>query len=316
MTGSVAVIGECMLELTHGNMASNEIALPMSMSYGGDTINTSIYLSRNGIAVTYITGLGDDIMSDWLLEQWAKEGIDCSLVARMHNSVPGMYMINVDEQGERSFLYWRKHSPASRLFDNADSAEKLFESIANYEYLYLSGISLAILPSNSCEALLDLLKTYRNQGGKVIFDGNYRPALWSSQSIAQEVYSKMYQLTDVALPTLEDEELLFGFDSAEQVMQAVRELGVQEVVVKMGEGGCLALYDDSLNYVAAESIEPVDTTAAGDSFNAGYLAARLKGDAGVEACHAGHKLAARVIQHRGAIIPADSTHESKMIAAS
>jgi len=310
MSISIAVIGECMLELTHVKSAADNTeskgssaALPLGMSYGGDTINTSIYLSRNNVDVSYVTGLGDDTMSDWLIDEWSKEGIDCSLVTRMDNSVPGMYMINVDDEGERSFLYWRKNSPASRIFDEVASAEKLFQSISGYEYLYLSGISLAILETDSCDRLLRLLEKYRRQGGKLIFDGNYRPKLWSSVDAAQRAYTKIYKITDIALPTLEDEALLFGFDSAEQVMQSIHNQGVSEVVVKMGGEGCLTLHEDVPKFITTEMIEPVDTTAAGDSFNAGYLAARLKGSTKIDACYAGHALAGKVIQHRGAIIP-------------
>lgn len=304
MSVSIAVIGECMLELSHAAAEQAGAVRPMAMSYGGDTINTSIYLSRSGIAVSYITGLGDDIMSDWLLEQWQSEGVDCSLIARMANSVPGMYMINVADDGERSFLYWRKNSPASRLFDDPQQVAALSQAIAKYEYVYLSGISLAILAEEPRDRLFALLEGYRQQGGKIVFDGNYRPNLWPSADIAQQTYIRMYKMTQIALPTLEDEELLFGFNTAEQVMQAVRDLGVSEVVVKMGGDGCLALYEDELSFIEAEVVEPVDTTAAGDSFNAGYLAARLTGSTGAVACNAGHKLAAQVIQHRGAIIPA------------
>ena len=303
MKKSVAVIGECMLELTHARSQSADSALPMSMSYGGDTINTAIYLSRNNVAVSYVTGLGDDLMSDWLLEEWAKERIDCSLVVRMPNSVPGMYMINVADDGERSFLYWRKHSPASRIFDDSNNAETLFRAIVAYEYLYLSGISLAILSSEARERLFRLLKFYRLQGGKIIFDGNYRPSLWESDIEAQQAYREIYRITDMALPTLEDEALLFGYESAEEVIDVLQESGVSEAVVKMGGNGCLSLFDDNLSFVETEFIDPVDTTAAGDSFNAGYLAARFEGQSGVAACGAGHALASIVIRHQGAIIP-------------
>ena len=303
MAISVAVIGECMLELTRVKELVAGVQNPMSMNYGGDTLNTSIYLARNDIAVSYVTGLGDDVTSDWLVDEWQSEGVDCSLVSRMPRSVPGMYMINVDDQGERSFLYWRKDSPASRLFDDLAAAEKLFSQIAAFDYLYLSGISLAILQSEPRERLFSLLEKYRQQGGKLVFDGNYRPNLWPDIAIAQQAYLRMYRMTDVALPTLEDEELLFGLASGEAVMQAIRDCGVPEVVVKMGAAGCLTLHNQEISFVAAELVEPVDTTAAGDSFNAGYLAARLNGSAGPAACSAGHALAARVIQHRGAIIP-------------
>ena len=242
-------------------------------------------------------------MSDWLLEQWQDEGIDCSLVTRMADSVPGMYMIYVDDEGERSFLYWRKNSPASRLFDDIDQTAELFRTLNKSDYVYLSGISLGILPEQSLHGLFGYLNAYRQAGGKIIFDGNYRPNLWLNAATAQQVYTQMYKITDIALPTLEDESLLFGYKTGEEVVAAAQAAGVSEVVVKMGGEGCLSFCEQTHEYVAAVVTKPVDTTAAGDSFNAGYLAARLGGSSAVDACRAGHALASKVIQHKGAIMP-------------
>lgn len=308
---SVAVIGECMLELTHVDRVGVGCARPMSMSYGGDTLNTAIYLSRHQVAVSYVTGLGDDANSDWLLGEWQAEGIDCSLIRRMSNSVPGMYMINVAEDGERSFLYWRKGSPASRLFDNSKYVEDLLQSLTRFSHLYLSGISLAIYPSASRARLMGMLAEYRKQGGKIIFDGNYRPDLWPSVATAQQAYEQMYRISDLALPTLEDEAMLFGLETAEQVIKVIRGYGVQEIVVKMGGDGCLASHNGERVHVSSIPTIAVDTTAAGDSFNAAYLAARLGENPIEEACLSGHSLASKVIQHRGAIIPAADAYTSR-----
>lgn len=303
MQTKVAVIGECMLELSQTEPGLADHSRLMKMSYGGDTLNTSVYLARNTIQTTYVTALGQDLNSDWLINEWQQENIDCSLIERMPNSVPGMYMIDIDEHGERSFFYWRKESPASRLFDDADKVAKLFSKLSDFSHVYLSGISLAILPASSLARLFEFLKQYREQGGKIIFDGNYRPSLWSSVTVAQQAYKEMYQITDFALPTLEDEEMLFGFDTAEEIIDTIKDHGVNEIVVKMGGEGCMAYCDQLRAYVAATPTNPIDTTAAGDSFNAGYLAARLSGSNINDACNAGHQLASKVIQYRGAIIP-------------
>ncbi len=303
MSFSVAVIGECMLELSRAESNGQVRGLPMSMNYGGDTLNTSIYLSRNGVQTRYVTALGDDMMSDWLLQEWQSEGIDCSLVERMPNSVPGMYMINVADNGERSFLYWRENSPASRLFDDIERTGLLFKSIAESNYLYLSGISLGILPEKSLDRLFAYLSAYRHAGGKIIFDSNYRPKLWAGATAARQVYEQMYKLTDIALPTLEDESLLFGYESAEQVVHSLQAHGVPEIVVKMGGSGCFLAHNNIREHVHTVPVKAVDTTAAGDSFNAGFLSARLNGTSMADACKAGHALASEVVQHRGAIIP-------------
>ncbi|MDA9240748.1 PfkB family carbohydrate kinase [bacterium] len=112
-----------MLEVSSLTGDSNQSSLPAGLSFGGDTLNTAIYLARLGIDVDYVSALGDDEMSSWMLSQWRSEGVGCNLVSRVENTVPGLYMIQIDDQGERSFLYWRSNSPATRMFDNASEAK-------------------------------------------------------------------------------------------------------------------------------------------------------------------------------------------------
>ncbi|GMG85862.1 sugar kinase [Biformimicrobium ophioploci] len=291
-----------MLEVNRGTGIASGNQLPATLAYGGDTLNTSVYLARYGVAVDYATALGDDPLSDWMIEQWQMEGVGCGLVARMPGEVPGLYMIEVDEHGERTFHYWRDSAPARRLLD-APGADALLKAMLRSDYLYLSGITLGIYAPTARQRLYSFLEAYRSKGGRVIFDGNYRPRLWESEGIARTTYEQMYRLTDIALPTIEDEQQVFGDADAASIIARLQGYGVGEVVLKMGGDGCLVADADSRVLVPAEPVDVVDTTAAGDSFNAGYLAARIAGDAPVQAAAEGHKMAAQVIQHRGAIIP-------------
>ncbi len=302
MSVRVAIIGECMLELRQLGAVASKNTKPMEMGYGGDTLNTAIYLSRAGTDVSYVTALGDDPMSHWLISQWKAEGINCDNVVLMPDSVPGMYLIDVDEDGERSFFYWRKNSPASKMFDQQSQASAVFDSLTSYSHIYLSGISLAILSEPARQSLLAFLEAFHASGGSIIFDGNYRPALWQSEDAAKVAYQRMYKITSIALPTFEDESSLFGYQAATDVIDAISQLGVPEIVVKMGSEGCLASSKSGQQFVASVPTTPIDTTAAGDSFNAGYLSARLSGSSVTSACRNGHTLASKVIQHRGAII--------------
>ena len=139
MRNKIAVIGECMLEVTSpAGSDNNQLPLPAGLSFGGDTLNTAIYLARLGIDVDYVSALGDDDMSDWMLIQWRAEGVGCDLVSRVENKVPGLYMIQLDDQGERSFLYWRSNSPATKMFDDANEAKTLFDRLSAYQHIYLS----------------------------------------------------------------------------------------------------------------------------------------------------------------------------------
>lgn len=311
MAHKIAIIGECMLELSHRPNTEADGSLPMALSYGGDTLNTAIYLARLGIEVDYVTALGDDNMSAWMMDQWQSEGVGCGLVDRYPNSVPGLYLIEIDEQGERSFFYWRDSSPARRIFDNADKANQLFAAIRSHEWLYLSGITIALYSEPSRQRLFKLLADYRSEGGKVIFDDNYRPKLWPSEAMANDAYATMFQLTDIALPTLDDEQLLFGDEDQETVVSRLQSWGVGEIGLKMGAKGCLVITDKETELVKTPAVMVVDTTAAGDSFNAGYLAARMTGKLPQHAAAEAHALASVVIQHRGAIIPSSAMPQRK-----
>lgn len=309
MSGKVAVIGECMLELRESGTANAPAASisnsALNLAYGGDTLNTAVYLSRLGQKPDYVTALGDDSLSDWMLDQWRTEGVGCELVERHAGSVPGLYMIQTDAQGERSFLYWRDSAPAKRLFDDEHKARELFEILSRYDWIYLSGITLSLYSEPSLQRFIGLLAHYRDNGGKIAFDGNYRPRLWPSASVAQEAFKALYRLTTIALPTLDDELLLFRDDDSEAVVRRLRSWSVDETVLKMGGEGCLVVTSSNMEHVPARKVSVVDTTAAGDSFNAGYLAARLEGRIPGQAAEAGHSLASVVIGHRGAIVPSE-----------
>ena len=300
---NIAVIGECMLEVSRLPQTDTAGSLPAALSYGGDTLNTSVYLARLGVQVDYVTALGDDNMSSWMIDQWKAEKVGCHLVQRHAGGVPGLYMIEVDEHGERSFLYWRKDSPATKLFDDSESSKHLFSLLSSFAAIYFSGISLALYKAPAQARLFAFLKAYRSAGGKVYFDGNYRPKLWSNRAEAAKTYEEIYQLTDIALPTIEDEQMVFGNDTPDAIIDRLHNWGVKEVALKMGGKGCLVSTGEVRQLVESNKVQVVDTTSAGDSFNAGYLASRMTENSPQQAAFDGHTLASVVIQHRGAIIP-------------
>jgi 2-dehydro-3-deoxygluconokinase len=305
MKSAIAVVGECMLQLGELQQADDPNALNATLSYGGDTLNTALYLARLGVQVDYVTGVGDDSMSDWLISRWEQEKIGCEHVERFPGGVPGLYLIELDAQGERTFKYWRKGSPASRLFDEPVRAQRLYARLSAYPNLYLSGITLALYKAEALDSFLGFLHEYAQGGGKVFFDGNYRASLWSSPSAALEVFKAVYSVTEVALPTLDDEIQVTGIGDPELAIEQLKHWGVKEIALKMGGEGSMVSHKSQLQRVSAHSTKIVDTTSAGDSFNAGYIAARLAGKPPVESANLGNRLAAVVIQHRGAVIAAD-----------
>lgn len=302
-TRKIAVIGECMIELS-------QKGADVSRGFGGDTLNTSVYIARqvneNDLAVHYVTALGEDNFSQQMLDAWHEENVQTSLTQRLEHRLPGLYYIETDATGERTFYYWRNEA-AARFWLESEQAEAICAELAQFDYLYLSGISLAILNAASREKLMALLHKARANGCKVIFDNNYRPRLWASREETQKVYQQMLSCTDIAFLTLDDEDLLWGEKQVEEVIARTQAAGVQEIVIKRGADSCLvAMAGEPLLEVPAVKLpkeKVVDTTAAGDSFSAGYLAVRLTGGSAEEAAKRGHLTASTVIQYRGAIIP-------------
>lgn len=298
MAPRAASIGECMLELSPRDGGL------FALGYGGDTLNTAVYMARLGVAVDYLTALGDDGFSDKMLAAWRAEGVGTGQVRRLPGRLPGLYLIETDAQGERRFSYWRDRAPARELFALPETPS-VVDAIAGYNLVYLSGISLSLYGAEGRQVLMGALDAARAGGAQLAFDSNYRPRNWPDVATARAAMAEILKRTDIALVSFDDERALWNDDAAIAAARRLATLGPAEVVVKDAADPAVVLVAGaSPELVVPESaVTPVDTTAAGDSFNAAYLAARLNGVAPIEAARAGHRLAAAVIRHPGAIIP-------------
>lgn len=289
----VAAIGEAMIELSmEGDTAGVGVA--------GDTLNTAIYLKRSApdIEVDYITRLGVDPLSNRIAAFIEAQGVGTKYIERDPEGTPGLYAITTDETGERSFTYWRDSSAARWTFITDTGPN--FVTLARYDVIYLSGITMAIMTPSVRNALMRFLQAFRRSGGLICYDSNYRPVLWADVATARAANDAMWALTDIALPSLDDEIALTG-DTADTI--AKRFLGMGRTgALKRGPDGPLCLKTGA-TYDFEQARDVVDTTAAGDSFNGGYLAASLSGASQANALRAGHELAMQVIGHKGAILP-------------
>jgi len=293
--GGVIALGECMVELSLTG------ARAAAIGFAGDTFNTAVYLSRLGRPVSYATALGaEDPFSAGILDLMTEEAIARDLVVKAEGRVPGLYAIERDEAGERRFFYWRDQAPVRQFFDLADLGA-LQAAFRQAELIYLSGITLAVIGEAGRAALMALLADARAHGAAVAFDPNYRPRLWGPDAAraAIEAIAPICRFLSVSGPDL---ETLY----AEPVHEIAARWAAQgpEVVARDEDQTVHLLGAGEPARLAPEpSVKAVDTTGAGDSFNAGYLAARLDGRSAVDAVAQGRRLARVVVQHMGAIIP-------------
>lgn len=293
-----ASIGECMIEL-----APRDGGL-YALGFGGDTLNTAVYMARLGMRVDYLTAMGDDPYSERMIAAWAGEGVGVGKVRRLPGRLPGLHLIETDARGERRFYYWRDRAPARELF-RLDDTPALLADIAGYELVYLSGISLSLYGDEGRAALIGALDETRRRGGRVAFDSNYRPRNWPDAAAARAAMAELMRRADIALLSFDDERALWGDASPADAARRAAALGPAEVVVKNGQEPAVLIVSGAKPAAIAPEAQarPRDTTAAGDSFNAAYLAARRAGASPADAARAGHRLAAAVIRHPGAIIP-------------
>lgn len=297
MSKTFISIGECMAELqaTDGGH--------YRLGFAGDTLNTAWYmraLTRAAdVTVHYATAVGTDSLSSKMLAFLKANGIGTRFIKEVSDRTVGLYLITLTG-AERNFTYWRSASAARLL---AENREALAASLSQADAIYFSGITLAILSPAHRRNLLSVLQEMKSRGATIAFDSNARRRLWSSDHAMKTAMIAGYKVSTLALPTFSDDQALFGDATPAACAQRISRYGVKEVVVKDGGNPCVVSVGTNQFSVVPEPVQDiVDTTGAGDSFNAGYLAARMSNHEPLEAAKLGHRVAGRVIRDRGALL--------------
>ncbi|ALQ55169.1 2-dehydro-3-deoxygluconate kinase [Pseudoalteromonas issachenkonii] len=281
-------------------------AATLHQSFAGDVYNSAVYLKRcfPQVTTSVVTALGQDNLSKKMLERFESEQINTQLVFAHDTKVPGMYYIETDEHGERSFIYWRNDSAAKKVVDflDADALEQLSQG----DMFFFSGISLAIIEESAREDFWKVVKQLKDAGVKIVFDPNYRARLWNSVEETKEQYHLAFTFADITLPGVEDLTTLYDVHSVEAVVEYLKPYQIEEIVVKNGPESVVTKEGYTLqSHTIIPVTNVVDTTSAGDAFNGVYLGARLSDKSISSAVQLAAKAAGTVIQQPGAIAPKD-----------
>src|SRR5215210_5701639 len=248
----VVCVGEVMVEMARGSDGR------FTLGSGGDTFNTAVYLARAGAQTSYATALGDDPYSDQIAALATAEGVGTDLMLRVPGHLPGLYLIETDQNGERTFHYWRDNAPARELFELPDWG-RVAEGLLAAKLIYFSGITLSLYSNNGLGRFLATMEMAHKQGAKVAFDGNFRPRGWKGDlPRTRTVFMEALKRVDIALPTFDDEAVLWGDPSPEATVERLQAFGIGEIVVKNGPNSALVAAGGRQEFVApVEVADPI-----------------------------------------------------------
>lgn len=290
MTPDILCLGEPMLEF---NQQPDGNYLP---GHGGDTSNCAIAAARQGASVGYVTHLGADTFGNSFMDLWQAEGIDTSTVKQVTTAHTGIYFVTHGVDGHE-FSYFRAGSASSRMRPQ----DLPVDALQQCKILHVSGISQAISDC-AADAVFEAIGLTRAAGGKVSYDTNLRLKLWPLERARAVTHAAMAQC-DIALPGLEDAQLLTGHTEPDAIVDFYLRLGASVVALTLGAEGTLVATPDERAQVQGRMVKAVDATAAGDTFDGAFLARVAVGDTPFEAARYANAAAALSTLGYGAVAP-------------
>jgi len=284
----LTAIGECLIEFNEleGGFYSRALA--------GDVVNTLFYANRLGLQSEFISCFGNDPFTKSIVQFFKKEGVSIEHVPIL-NQNNGVYFVQV-QSGQSVFHFLRKDSAATETL-NALSIDEIGSVISSSHQFLFTGVGLAVLKNK--EKLVALLPNLKDT--RLYFDINFRPSLWSDPAELIDMVKEIAHTVHTIFVSEGDDAKLFGTRSVKKAMEHYRSLGYERGVYRVGEQGAYAWLGNTAYYATALNVAVVDTTGAGDAFNAGFLSSdKWNGDIR-NGLQWGTASAAVAIQERGGI---------------
>lgn len=296
MCPEIVALGEPLLEFNALETGGLRDVRKYEVGWGGDTSNYSIAARRLGGDVGYICRIGDDEFGKVLLDLWQREGVDSNHVIVEENGYTGIYFIS--RQGDdHEFTYYRQNSAASH-FSMADVPA---DYIRQAKIFHTSGISQAI--SASCrEAIFHAIDLAKEGDTLISYDPNVRFALWKPE-LGRRIIWETIRQADLVMPSLEDARLLTELTEPRAIVQELLASGPKVVALKLGGEGALVANQDIIEHVPPFKVDVVDTTGAGDTFDAAFAVRYLAGHDLIECAIFANAAASLVAAGMGAVLP-------------
>ena len=290
-----------MIEVSGNTDNLEKKQIKMNLNFGGDTFNAAVYFSRltkKEFNTFYFTGLGQDHLSKMMVKRFKNENLKTELIQIIKDKSPGLYSIQTDEKGNRSFSYWRNDSAAKKMIERCN-LNKIDKFISDSELFYYTGISLGILKQKDQNKLIDLSKKSK----LTAFDFNYRNSFHGNKIKSQSLFKKSNLSSNINFISFDDITEIFGKSDPIEFINAFKRKD-NIIILKHFE----KIFYSEFNKIGSINIpiiKAIDTTAAGDSFNGSFLAYHLINEklSIEDKILKSHNITKNVLKYRGAIIP-------------
>ena len=291
----ICAIGECMMELTNAKHAL------YSQSIAGDTLNFTSYLDKKIFNTSYFTAVGTSDVSKRVISFLQKQKIKTNLVSRISSHEIGLYLIENSKVGEKIFYYWRDNS-AAKFFFNNQNIKQCQNQLKKFQYVYFSGITLSLFDNNNFHKFLSLIEFLKKKQIKIIFDFNIRIKRWSKKKLFS-YFSKILLFVDILFASGEDLNFLKGNASLKTFKNLIQKYNIEHGIYRNNARLNYSFYKDKRYFIKNKiKNKVIDTSGAGDGYNAVYISKFIKFNDPQKALHAASEIGAKIIMKKGAIV--------------
>ena len=291
--GTILAVGNGVIDISVRSIneldfnADTHLLSDLQMSTGGDTMNTAIHLTRLGIDVALVCRNGDDAFSSIIRDKMVSEGISTRFMKVIPGGKCSVALVVVNDDGERSF-YVRRGVNSEVCIDDVD-----LDTLGEYRIVHSS--NYYVLPKLMGDGAARLFAEAKRQGCTTTLDITHdMTGRW------METLQGCLPNIDYFLPSFKEARAVTKTDDPLKMAQILMDAGVRNVIIKMGSDGCYFKNAQQEFHVPAFDVPVVDTTGAGDSFVAGFLAGLANGWDNADSCRFANALAANCVQYLGA----------------
>jgi len=301
MNPQVIATGEILIDFVSKKPGPYVEAPAFEKCFGGAPMNTIVGVSRLGIKAGAIAAVGDDPFGQFLIGELERNKVGVSQVkVKKGRRTTITFVANEPASGERTFLFYRKPWTGETADSSLEPNDIDLSYIAKANILHVSGFALS---QNPCrQAIFKAIKCARKTGVKVSFDPTLRVNVWGSIATLRKTYSRVLRLSDIATFSREEAEFIFGTSETEEAARRALRYGIGIVGIKLGDEGSFTISADGRTIQApAFRVKAIDTTGAGDGWNAGLLVGLCKGWDLEKCVTVANAIGAMVVTKRGAI---------------